>query len=268
MQPLVTPRPDAQDPKQAPPRRGFLGGAAAIVVAVLAKAKLLLGALKAVPMAKLLLTGGSFALSVLIYGARSGWAFGVGFVLLILIHELGHGLAMRSAGIRAGWPVFVPFLGAFIAMKDKPQHPNVEAAVAIAGPVAGTAASLVCAALGLFLHAPFFLALAYVGFYLNLFNLVPFGFLDGGRIARVFSRGAWIVGIVLMAGMFFAHPSPQLLVIGLMGLTQVFRRSNEDLTLVTDADRRTWAIRYFGLCFFLGAATFFTNRLLAHHELG
>lgn len=262
--PPPDPRPRAvaaPPPAVVTPKRGWVGGSVAAAIALLSKGKLLLAALKALPFAKVFLTAGSMGLSILLYAVGRGWAFGVGFVLLILLHELGHGWAMKSAGIRAGWPVFIPFLGAFIAMKDQPAHPAIEARVAYAGPFAGTAAALVCAAIGLASRSPFFLALANIGFFLNLFNLVPIGFLDGARIARVFSRKAWIVGAILLGGMFLVSPSPQLLLIGLMGLGAAFRR-NEDLDLVSPTDRRVWALRYFGLCFFLGAAIFFTQRLL------
>jgi Zn-dependent protease len=262
----IPPRPEAA--VLAPPKkRGWIGGAAAAAIALLSKWKVVFAALKALPFAKVFLTAGTMGLSIFLYAIRSGFAFAVGFVLLIFIHELGHGLAMKQAGIRSSWPVFIPFFGAFISMKDAPQHPTIEARVAYAGPLAGTAAALVCAAIGLALRSPFFLALANIGFFLNLFNLVPLGFLDGARIARVFSRGAWIVGAILLGGMFFLSPSPQLLLIGLMGLSAVFRRDNSDLEAVTPNDRRIWAVRYFGLCFFLGAAIFFTQRLL-HGTVG
>jgi Zn-dependent protease len=255
-------RPPEVEGVAPPKKRGWLGGAAAAAVALLSKGKVLLAGLKALPFAKVLLTTGTMALSILLYTLRSGFAFAVGFVLLILIHEMGHGVAMKRAGLRASWPVFIPFFGAFISMKDAPQHPTIEARVAYAGPLAGTGAALVCAAIGLAAKSPYFLALANIGFFLNLFNLVPIGFLDGARVARVFSRGAWIVGALLLGGMFLISPSPQLLLIGIMGLSAVFRRDNADLELVTPADRRAWALRYFGLCFFLGASIFFTQRLL------
>ena len=254
----------AAEPALAPapmPARRWIGGAAAALIALLSKGKVLLAALKALPFAKVFLTAGTMGLSILLYALSRGWAFGIGFVLLILVHELGHGWAMKAAGIRASWPVFIPFFGAFISMKDQPSHPTIEARVAYAGPLAGTGGALVCAAVGLAAGSPFFLALAHVVFFLNLFNLVPLGFLDGARIARVFSRKAWIAGAVLLGGMFFVHPSPQLLLIALMGVGAAFRR-NDDLELVTPEERRLWAFRYFGLCFFLGAAMLFTQRLL------
>lgn len=262
--PIPPPPPEAI---AAPKKRGWIGGAIAAAIALLSKGKFLLAALKALPFAKVFLTAGTMGLSIFLYAMRSGFEFAVGFVLLIFIHELGHGVVMKQAGIRSGWPVFIPFFGAFISMKDAPQHPTIEARVAYAGPLAGTAAALACAAIGLALKSPFFLALANIGFFMNLFNLVPLGFLDGARIARVFSRAAWIVGAILLGGMFFISPSPQLLLIGILGLSAVFRRDNADLAEVTPADRRIWAVRYFGLAFFLGAAIFFTQRLL-HGTVG
>lgn len=265
----VPPRPPeaAADAVVAPKKRGWIGGAAAAAFALLSKWKVVFAALKALPFAKVFLTAGTMGLSIFLYAIRSGFPFAVGFILLVFVHELGHGLAMKQAGIRAGWPVFIPFFGAFISMKDAPRHPTIEARVAYAGPLAGTAAALVCAAIGLASRSPFFLALANIGFFLNLFNLVPLGFLDGARIARIFSRGAWIVGAILLGGMFFLSPSPQLLLIGIMGISAVFRRDDGDLEHVTPVDRRIWAVRYFGLAFFLGAAIFFTQRLL-HGTVG
>jgi len=261
--PNPIPPPEAQ-PREAPPakKRGWLGGAVAAALALLSKGKVLLGALKALPFAKVFITAGTMGLSIFLYAMRAGYPFAIGFILLIFIHEMGHGYAMKRAGLRAGWPVFIPFFGAFISMKDAPQHATIEAKVAYAGPLAGTAGGLACAAIGLALKSPFMLALASITFQLNLFNLVPMGFLDGARIARVFSRGIWIVGLILMVGMFFLRPSPQLLLIGLLGLSAAFRRDNSDLDLVTPAERRMWAVRYFGLAFFLGASIYFTERLL------
>lgn len=241
------------------------GGLLAVFVSLLAKGKGLLIGLKALPLAKVLLTGGSMAASVLVYAMNGGVAFAVGLVVMILVHELGHGAAMKRAGVEAGWPVFIPLFGAMIAMKGKPEHPRVEAAIAYGGPLAGTAAALVCAAFGLLLHSPFLLALSYTGFFLNLFNMAPFGFLDGGRIARVLSRKSWIVGAIIMGGMCLMSPSPQLIMIAAMGAMHAFRRDNSDLELVTEQDRQSWAFRYFGLCGFLALAILFTHQLTRAH---
>lgn len=252
----------------APAQRGggaVTGGIVALVLGVLAKGKGLLLGLKALPFAKLLLTGGSMLASVALYAVNGGVWFAVGLVLMIFIHELGHGVAMKRAGIESGWPIFIPFLGAMIAMKGRPEHPRVEADIAYGGPLAGTGAALACAGLGLWLHSPFFLALAYTGFFLNLFNMTPLGFLDGGRIARVLSKKASIAGAIVMGLLCIFSPSPQLMLIAVMATMQAFRRDNSDLEMVTAEDRRTWSLRYFGLCGFLGLAMLFTHQLTSKH---
>lgn len=263
------PQPELATPSGSPPARSggsaLKGGIGALLLGLLAKGKGLLLMLKALPFAKLLLTGGSMAASVALYAMNGGIAFALGLVLMIFVHEMGHGLAMKRAGIEAGWPVFIPFFGAMIAMKGRPQHPRVEADVAFAGPVAGTGAALFAAGLGLWLHSPFFLGLAYTGFFLNLFNMTPLGFLDGGRIARVLSRKASIIGAVIMGALCLMSPSPQLIMIAAMGVMHSFQRNNADLELVTEADRRVWAFRYFGLCGFLGLALMLTHQLTKAH---
>ena len=112
----------------------------------LVKAKALLGALKLVSLGKFALTALSMLAMVWVEAVRNGLWFGVGFVFLILIHELGHGWAIKRAGFEAGWPVFIPFFGAMIALRGKPQNRDVEARIAYAGPIAGTAVSLLAAA--------------------------------------------------------------------------------------------------------------------------
>jgi Zn-dependent protease len=161
------------------------------------------------------------------YALIWGWRFAVGFVALILVHELGHFFEARRQGLRPSLPVFIPFLGAYVAIKDAPFDPWRNALISIWGPIAGGLAALFTLVLGEALDSRLLLALAYAGFFLNLFNLIPIGFLDGGFIARSFRllrrgagdrdperarRRAWIVGILygavalaLVGGMVAAH---------------------------------------------------------------
>lgn len=217
---------DRSSPGAAPKRnRGpALAAAAMLGVALLAKSKAILVALKGLSAGKLLFSFGSMLAMVALEAQRSGWLFGLGFVVMILIHELGHGYAMKRAGLRAGYPIFIPFFGAMIALRDQPRNSLVEARIAIAGPVAGTLAALGATALFLLTDSRIYLAVAYSGYFLNLFNLVPMAPLDGGRVAQMFSRRMWVVGLALMAGLFFLHPSPQLAIIGLFALLHAFSR--------------------------------------------
>jgi len=118
------------------------------------------------------------------YALIWGWRFALGFVLLILVHELGHYLEARRQGLNPQLPVFIPFLGAYVALRNQPFDPWRNALVSAAGPFAGGIAALACLVYGNAVDSDLLRALAYAGFLLNLFNLIPIGFLDGGHILR------------------------------------------------------------------------------------
>jgi Zn-dependent protease len=252
----------ASSPAQARPKG--IGAIVAALVFLLMKGKSLLVLLKALPAGKFLLTSLSMLAMVWFEAQRSGIWFGVGFVLMILVHELGHGYAMKQRGVAAGWPIFIPFFGAMIAMKGGPHDRDTEAQIAYGGPVAGTAVSLVAAGLGLAFDSRLFLALAYTGFFLNLFNLTPISPLDGGRVAQAFSRRAWWFGLVVLGGIFLWTHSPQLLLIAVLALPRLFARGGVDAEreALEPTLQRAWAVRYFGLAAFLGAALYFSGSLL------
>lgn len=267
---LAEPAPGAGSLEQAPRAEGRSRPATkrGVIVSALAfllfKAKSLLLLLKALPAAKFLLTSLSMLAMVWFEAQRSGIWFGVGFVLMILVHELGHGYAMKKRGVAAGWPIFIPFFGAMISMKDMPRDRDTEAEIAYGGPLAGAAISLAAAGIGLALDSRLFIALAYTGFFLNLFNLTPISPLDGGRIAQAFSRRAWLVGVVVLGAMFLFTRSPQLLLIALLALPRLFGSKNAepDREELDESRQRAWAWRYFGLASFLGAAMYFSGSLL------
>jgi Zn-dependent protease len=118
------------------------------------------------------------------YALIWGWRFALGFVLLILVHELGHYIEARRQGLSPQLPVFIPFLGAYVALRNVPFDPWRNALVSAAGPFAGGIGALACLAYGNAVDSDLLRALAYAGFLLNLFNLIPIGFLDGGHILR------------------------------------------------------------------------------------
>jgi membrane-associated protease RseP (regulator of RpoE activity) len=144
------------------------------------------------------ITFGSMGLSIAYYAMNWDWKFATGFVFLILIHELGHLVAAQRFGLRTGPPVFIPMMGAFISLKDRAPNAWVEAIIGIGGPLFGTFAAGVCFILRSDASDPFWGQLAFYGFLLNLFNLAPVGFLDGGRIVTAISPWLWIPGYLLM----------------------------------------------------------------------
>jgi Zn-dependent protease len=152
----------------------------------------------------LLKTIGSMAVSIAVYAWYFGsLVFAFGFVLLMLVHELGHVIANRYYGLKASPPIFIPFMGALINLRQSPQNAKVEAIVGIGGPVLGTIGAIACYAL--YLHTGMYLLLitAYFGFMLNLFNLLPVPPLDGGRVTAAVSPWIWMLGLVGMAWLFF-----------------------------------------------------------------
>jgi Zn-dependent protease len=215
-EPMTAPEP-ATMPSEAPRGRGLLARLLAPLVAV--------GGL-------LIKFGGSLKFLGLFvslggYALIWGWRFGIGFVLLIFVHELGHYVEARRQGLHVSLPVFIPFIGAYVALRDVPFDPWRNAKVSLAGPFLGGVGSLAVLVAGEISDSNLLLALAYTGFFLNLFNLIPIGFLDGGRILqawRVLRAGggaatperahalAWRVGLLtlaiaaaLAAGMVAAH---------------------------------------------------------------
>lgn len=209
--------------RQHPSHRGrnsLLGGLAAALAALAGKLKflgLLAGVLK-------LKTLASMVLSVGLYATQWGWAFAAGFVLLIFLHELGHWIVLRQEGIPAGAPVFIPFLGAFIAMRGRPRDALVEAKVAIGGPIAGSFAAWAVLASGLALDLPLLITLGHAGILLNLFNLIPVSPLDGGRIAGAFTRWFWIVGYAVGTVALLLTRSPLLFLVMVVGLFTMWQR--------------------------------------------
>lgn len=161
-------------------------------------------------------------ISIWAYAMFWGWPFAVGFVALLFIHEMGHVVALRMMGIKATAPMFIPFMGAFIGMKEMPDNAFDEALMAYGGPLLGTLGAIGCAGAGFMTGNPFWYALAMTGFLLNLFNLLPISPLDGGRIIGVISPKLWILGLIGAAGLFYLTWSPIIALIIIMGSMQIY----------------------------------------------
>ena len=198
-------------------------------------------------------TGGSMVLMIWVYTMMYGWWFALGFVLLLLVHECGHLIAARRVGLPVSAPMFIPFMGAFIALKEAPKNAWIEAQVGIGGPLLGTAGAVLCYLAFVITGVPIFKGLAYTGFFLNLFNLAPIGFLDGGRIVTALSPWLWLVGTVIVGAMLFFHFNFILLLILIMSVPRLFslfrKRTEEEQRFyeVTPRQRAIIGFLYFGL---------------------
>jgi Zn-dependent protease len=215
---------------------------------------------------KILLTGGTMLLSVYAYSVSFGWPYAAALVGLIFIHEMGHFIAARRAGLEVGAPVFIPFVGAWIALKDTELDAETEAHVALAGPILGSVAAFICYLVAQESGDRFWLAVAYAGFFLNLFNLIPLRPFDGGRVVGVISPKLWLVGVPILIGVFLWRPSPLILIFGLLALPEVWAvlrgRAENRFPKAPDSVRIRYGAEYLGLLLALAVLAFETHESL------
>lgn len=220
--------------------------------------RLLLLLFTALKFGKLLPAVLTMAISVGVYAMMFGWWYAVGFVALILIHEMGHYIAARRRGLNVGLPTFIPFVGAWVELKDLPHDAETEAYVGIAGPLLGTVAALGCFYLARNTGSAMLLALAYAGFFLNLFNLIPLAPFDGGRVTAAISPRLWLIGAPLLVALFFYSPSPLLILMAVLALPNVMKAwrglkqpEEQAYYAVSIETRVSYAAVYLGLAAFL-----------------
>jgi Zn-dependent protease len=224
-EPLTAPEPPTAEDLDKERNRSWLkklGGLLAPLAVLAAKAKVLFLALIKV---KALTTLGTMFVSIVAYGLAFGWPFAVGFVLLLFVHEMGHVIQLRREGVEASAPVFIPFLGAVISAKSLGEDAAAEARVGLAGPILGTLGTLIPLAMYLATGSDLWRALAYVGFFLNLINLLPVLPLDGGRAMAVLGPKIWIAGILIAVAATVIFLGPFMLVfVLLLGGPELYHR--------------------------------------------
>ncbi len=215
--------------------------------------------------------GGTFttALSMLVSLALYALAFGVkfafGFIILLLVHELGHIVASRIVGLRASGPTFIPFIGAVISLNRPPINAKMTANIAIGGPAAGTLSALACLAFYLWTNSMLMLVLAYTACVLNLFNLIPCAPLDGERIAAAISPRLWWIGSFVIGAVFLYTYNFLILVVFLFSLFELWQGEKPQeygYYQLSGKQRLTVAWWYFGLLCVLGLSTLYTLELL------
>ena len=208
-----------------PRKPGFikrtLGPVIAAIVAFAAKFKTLLVLL---PKLKLFATAGTMFVSIAAYAWLWGVPFAAGFVVLLLVHEMGHVIALRREGIRASAPMFIPFLGAVITARSLGDNALAEARVGLAGPILGSIGSAACILIWHATGNDIWRALAFTGFFLNLFNLLPVVPLDGGRAMAAMAPWMWFVGFAALIPLLFVFHNPIMLIILIFAGMETMRR--------------------------------------------
>ena len=205
--------------------RERIGGAIAALAALVAKFfAAIKGLVLLLPKAKVLTTTGTALVSVAAYSLFFGWWFAAGFVILIFVHEMGHVIQLRREGVKASAPMFIPFMGAVITSRSLGDSALAEARVGLAGPILGTVGAAACLVIGEAANSDFFRALAYIGFFLNLFNLLPIVPLDGGRAMAAMAPWMWFLGFGVLVGLELLYPNPILLIIVFFSGWELYRR--------------------------------------------
>jgi Zn-dependent protease len=196
----------------------------------------------------------SMIVSAAVYVWLLGWWGGIGLIVLLFVHEMGHVIEARRQGIPVSAPLFIPFLGALITMKQMPHDAWREAKVAIAGPLLGSAGALVFLALGYAYDSRPLKALAFLGFFINLFNLLPVIPLDGGRITAALHPALWFLGFLGLLGLVVFQPNPILIIILLLAASELWRRwqlrghpEMQEYYRVSPRRRAIIGVLYFGL---------------------
>jgi Zn-dependent protease len=224
-QPVTDPSPPLPPPAPARPwwRRALapLVLAGVLIVKYAAKLK---GLLLLLPKVKVLSTSASMLVSVAAYALIWGWRFAVGFVALLFVHEMGHYIQLRREGVTPSGMLFIPFLGAAVGARSLGGSALAEARVGLAGPILGSLGCAAVLAVAVATDEPFWYALAFTGFLLNLFNLLPMLPLDGGRAMAAMSPWMWWLGFGLVVVLVLLVPNPVLILIAILGGVELFRR--------------------------------------------
>jgi Zn-dependent protease len=270
----------------APHSPGHLDAAAAFLACILknfrnggkyqypepnASMKLLIILLSSLKWGKLATTTGTMLVSLAVYASLWGWRFAAGFIALLFLHELGHYIAARQRRLDVGAPTFIPFVGAWINLKEQPMNAETEAYIAMAGPFVGTLASFAVFFWARETHSSLLLAVSYTGFFLNLINLLPVSPLDGGRITAILSPRIWLLGAPLMVALFLYRPSPVLILVAIIAFPKLVAawRYNpsapENLAYygVPFAIKLGYGAAYLGLAALLAVMTYEVHGMLA-----
>lgn len=256
-----------------------IGALAAILILVLSKGKtilaLLFSALKflklghvALILSKIMTTAGTMLLSVVFYAQLWGWRYALGFVVSILVHELGHVFVAWRLGMPVTAPIFIPGMGALILQKRAAKSAWEEALIGIGGPIGGTLAGVAFLIAGWSMDSPLLTAIAYTGFLINLFNMIPIMPMDGGWIVGAVSPRLWAFGLAGLVALYVSGTvgNPLLLFLILLSLPRLWdgiRKGRAGLPYavgVSGAQRAIMGLSYLGLSALLALLM-----VLSHH---
>jgi len=260
---------EGQDDQSAEKKQGWWGWLVAGGAFLLFKLKTIFSIFKGLfiflKLGKFMTTGLSMLLMIVTYMYIYGWKYAVGIVLLLFIHELGHLYYARRLGLDTSLPLFIPFVGALIQMREEPKDAKTEAIIGIGGPLAGVIGAFICLGIANLFTAPLFYALAYFGFMVTVFNLIPAHPLDGGRIVSAISPSLWLIGIPMIIGLsiYFFNPIAILIAVLAIGKAWKVWQDRDNPYYQTDTDFRVKiGVAYFVIFAVSAYYTYSTNQVL------
>ena len=220
---------------------------------------------------KLFGTVGTMLIAIGVYAIVFGWRYAVGIVAMLFVHEMGHSLAARQRGVAVGMPTFIPFVGAWIELKQRPHDAETEAYIGLAGPLVGTVGAIGAYFLARNYGTSWLLAVSYTGFFINLINMIPLPPLDGGRITAVLSPRIWLLGVPIIGVLLWYQFSFILLLVAILAFPHVmaalrFDKNhpvNQAYYEVSPRVRWEYGLLYVGLIAFLAFMTNDVQRQLS-----
>jgi Zn-dependent protease len=228
---------------------------------------LLFGALKFGKVGGTILT---MLISLAVYSGIFGWRYAAGFIGLIFVHEMGHFIAARQRSLLVSMPTLIPFVGAWIQLKDQPMDVETEAYVAAAGPFLGTVGATLVYFWGRETGSGLLLAIAYSGFFINFFNLIPLSPLDGGRMTAILTPRIWFLGVPMMLALMLYRPSPLLILIAIAAIPSLKKAWHYDAAAPENrayyaapaSVKLEYGVFYLGLAAFLAVMTDATHKMI------
>ena len=220
---------------------------------------------------KLFGTVGTMLIAIGVYAIVFGWRYAIGIVAMLFVHEMGHYLAARQRGIDVGMPTFIPFVGAWIELKQRPHDAETEAYIGLAGPLLGTVGAIGAYFLARNYGTSWLLAVAYTGFFINLINLIPLPPMDGGRVTAVLSPRIWLLGVPIIGVLLWYQFSFILLLVAILAFPHVMAAlrfdknhpANQAYYDVSPRVRWEYGLLYVGLIAFLAYMTNDVQRQLS-----
>ena len=220
---------------------------------------------------KLFGTVGTMLIAIGVYAIVFGWRYAVGIVAMLFVHEMGHYLAARQRGVNVGMPTFIPFVGAWIELKQRPHDAETEAYIGLAGPMLGTVGAIGAYFLARNYGTSWLLAVSYTGFFINLINLIPLPPLDGGRVTAVLSPRIWLLGVPIIGVLLWYQFSFILLLVAILAFPHVMAAlrfdknhpANQAYYDVSPRVRWEYGLLYVGLIAFLAYMTNDVQRQLS-----